>query len=343
MPQPIQQAGIKLTGQEYPPAEETAIIEEMIHELESQLKVLYPEGATYRQAHPKMHGCVNAEFIVDAGIPPQYQAGIFKPGTVYPALIRFSNASTKRKPDAKPDVRGMAIKLLNVPGEKLLTSERNASTQDFLLISHPIFVSKNIAQFHKTIKALTSGKLAAYFLNPLHWGVLKRSIQSFSVCKNVLNIAYWSTTPYQFGNVSSAVKYHVKPSPGQNLLQQETKLPDYLRANLADTLSKQDASFDFFIQFQTDAETMPVEDPTIEWKSAFIKLATIKIPQQVFDTDTQNKLGESHSFTPWHCLPAHRPLGGINRARKRVYEVLSAYRKHRNHVELTEPTLAMNT
>ncbi|MEK1942330.1 MAG: hypothetical protein AAAB16_18325, partial [Pseudomonas sp.] len=36
------------------------------------------------------------------------------------------------------------------------------------------------------------------------------------------------------------------------------------------------------------------------------------------------------SFNPWHALPEHRPLGGINRLRKAVYEAVSAYRHERN-------------
>ena len=39
---------------------------------------------------------------------------------------------------------------------------------------------------------------------------------------------------------------------------------------------------------------------------------------------------ENLSFNPWHSLPAHRPLGGINRARKVVYPALSKLRHERN-------------
>ena len=74
-----------------------------------------------RDAHPKAHGCVRAEFQVEKDLPPQLAQGVFAPGRKYPALIRFSNGDADpMRPDAKPDARGMAIKLLTVPGYKIL-------------------------------------------------------------------------------------------------------------------------------------------------------------------------------------------------------------------------------
>ena len=44
----------------------------------------------------------------------------------------------------------------------------------------------------------------------------------------------------------------------------------------------------------------------------------------------QNLACDNLSFNPWHSLPEHRPIGGINRLRKAVYETVSAYRHERN-------------
>ncbi len=43
----------------------------------------------------------------------------------------------------KGDAHGMAIKLLGVPGEKILDEEKDAQNQDFLLIDLPVFLIKN--------------------------------------------------------------------------------------------------------------------------------------------------------------------------------------------------------
>ena len=64
---------------------------------------------------------------------------------------------------------------------------------------------------------------------------------------------------------------------------------------------------------------MPIEDPTVLWKSAWERVATIEIDAQDFDFPARWEWGNKLSFSPWHALDEHRPLGGINRARKIVY------------------------
>jgi len=83
---------------------------------------------------------------------------------------------------------------------------------------------------------------------------------------------------------------------------------------------------------------MPIEDPTIDWKSPYQKIATLKIPAQTFEYPEQVKFCENLSYTPWHSLPEHRPLGGINRPRKQVYELISRLRNRLNNVPHKEPT-----
>ena len=67
-------------------------------------------------------------------------------------------------------------------------------------------------------------------------------------------------------------------------------------------------------------------------------VAGIRIPQQNFDSVAQRTFGENLSYTPWHSLPVHRPLGGVNRARKIVYNVISTFRHEKNGVAQVEPT-----
>ena len=117
--------------------------------------------------------------------------------------------------------------------------------------------------------------------------------------------------------------------------------PDYLRAAMVRQLAQGAVVFDFTVQLQVDASNMPIEDPGKEWQeseSPFRKVATIRIPQQEFDSEAQRTFGENLSYTPWHSLPAHRPLGGINRARKIVYDAISTFRHERNNVARQEPT-----
>ncbi|MCY1223031.1 hypothetical protein D9M72_351400 [compost metagenome] len=93
------------------------------------------------------------------------------------------------------------------------------------------------------------------------------------------------------------------------------------------------ACFAFQVQKQNAQHYMPIEDTSVEWDEAvspFVTVATIKVPAQDFDSREQNLACDNLSFNPWHSLPEHRPIGGINRLRKAVYETVSAYRHERN-------------
>jgi hypothetical protein len=79
----------------------------------------------------------------------------------------------------------------------------------------------------------------------------------------------------------------------------------------------------------------------VEWDepaSPFVRVARIRIPPQVFDSPRQMEYAEHLSFTPWHSLPEHRPIGGVNRIRRIVYEQLSALRHDANGAPRREPT-----
>ena len=65
----------------------------------------------------------------------------------------------------------------------------------------------------------------------------------------------------------------------------------------------------------------------------------IAIPAQEFDTPARNTFCENLSFNPWHAVEDHRPLGGLNRIRKAVYEEIAVYRHAMNGNEIyREPT-----
>jgi len=330
----------KQLGQEYIDAEEDKIIANMLEQMQAQMKRMYKDTKVPRQIHTKMHGCVKAAFIIEPHLPTELKVGIFKEEKTYNAWVRFSNSNSKPGPDKKKDIRGIAIKLMGVPGEKLLNDQHLEATQDFLLMSSETFFSRNLTQFKRTLASSTSffvTRIILYFLNPLHWNVLKRLLRSFIQCNNPLEIPYWSTQPYQYGDDDKAVKYFLRPSPYNTIINKNTTEDDYLRTNMVQTLVSNEIEYDFCIQFQTNPDTMPIEDPTIAWTSPFYKVATLKIIRQIFNTREKLLFGENLSFNSWHCLPAHRPLGSFNRARKRIYQEMSKYRHKENNMHVFEP------
>jgi hypothetical protein len=325
-------------AEEKKPSDEGQHIESLRIRLLKKIADDAGDGRMHRDVHVKMHCLVKAEFIVEPNLPEAFRIGVFAKPRTYKALIRFSNSDGSIKPDRKPDIRGMAIKLLDVPGTKLLKDEEHEKTQDFILISCPVFPAADVKKFDGIVAAILGGvwaKLRFFITNPRVIWILAKTMKKFA---NPLQIRYFSTTPYRFG--THAVKYSATP-----LFATPDRIPDapsddYLRLAIVNQLQNGEAIFDFGVQLQTDAEAMPVEDPRVEWPetmSPFRKLATIRILQQDCDSTQQAIYGDNLSFTPWHALPEHRPLGGINRARKVIYEAISRRRHEHNREPRKEP------
>ncbi|TDI95184.1 MAG: catalase [Caldithrix sp.] len=297
-----------------------------------------PPASIQRDAHPKQHGLVKAQFIVEDDLPTQLKIGIFKQPHSYKTWIRFSNQNSDPQVDNVKDIRGMAMKLMGVSGEKLLEEEKHATTHDFILISTPMFVTKNVEQFEKLIAALVSSKLRVLLFFLFHPRALLNLFRSNKNYPNPLAARYWSTTPYRFGD--KVVKYSAKPNDNDFGELPKNPADNYLRSALSNYLDNKDISFDFMVQLQKDSKSMPIEDPGKRWsetESPFIKVATIRIPRQKFDSPEQFAYGTSLSFNPWHALPEHLPLGGINRARKVIYQAISKFRHEKNGTKRQEP------
>src|SRR5437588_12647606 len=71
-------------------------------------------GEFRADVHVKTHGYVNGRFHVLPDLPAELSQGLFEHDRSYPAMVRFSNAAPHAQPDAVPDGRGMALKLLGV-------------------------------------------------------------------------------------------------------------------------------------------------------------------------------------------------------------------------------------
>jgi hypothetical protein len=327
-------------GKEYPTIDETALIHEIVTVSCAMLRRMYQPGEFRRDAHAKAHGCVKAEFVVESELPADLQYGVFKAGASYDALIRFSTAPPEVQSDEKPHVRGMAIKLLGVQGEKLLENEKSAQTQDFLLINSSFFFSPNIEDYREFTRDFEGAKRSAQWRYiPWHLRQMYLLVKmKYVPMDNPLTSRYWSAVPYKLGP-ATAVKYSAVPS---NLSPNRRRdSPDCLRERMAAHLKTNDAWFDFAVQLQKNPYTMPVEDSSKEWdeeESPFIKVATIRIPKQTFNSEAQVEFAENLSFTPWHSLPEHQPLGGMNRVRKAVYEASSSLRHEMNDIQRREPT-----
>ena len=342
-------------GQEYFPEDEAQTIEELVRIFEFLMRS-YEFSPTPRTQHPKSHGCVQGEFRIEKNIPDQLKVGIFATGKTYPMWVRFSNGSGTHdeqgnfQPDMRGDIRGISIKLMGVEGGKAFENAAE-DEQDLILVNTPVFFlkdAKSYLDFFPVINAMKEEKITFNKdgtvdkipdeLKPSYEAIayalpLLENVRS-QVMTSPLEANYWSATPYKLGN--NAVKYSVVPHLEGERFDIETAedKTNYLREAMTKHLAVKEAYFDFNIQLQTDAEKMPIEDPTVLWdekESPFIKVARLRIYQQNFNTESRINMDEKQSFSPWNCLEEHRPLGGVNRARK-IYADMADFRNKINRV-----------
>jgi len=277
-------------------------------------------GLDVRNQHPKTHGVVRATFEV-ADLPESYAVGLFAQPQCFPAWIRFSNGR-ERDDDRKPDVHGMAIKILGVPGGE-------GSTQDIVLANNPTFFARDAQHFLQFLamkKAAGEAVAAAPDERKADVGAeFQAKIGKefpglgsfFNVVHSPLTETYHSQTVYRFGD--RQVKYYARPvESGEEVspIASETGLRDAITTKLASG----PVQFEFGIEVQTDPTTMPDDDATVEWNSPEkMIVATLTIPPQEFHSDSHQAFGEALSFTPWHALPEHAPVGSLNQARQDAY------------------------
>lgn len=154
-----------VAAEEQIPADEgrytQAIIEDAIRIVEQHRD----NTRVLRDAHAKAHGCVKAELSVLPDLNPELRHGVFsEPGKTWQSWVRFSNGNAYPQFDATRDARGMAIKLLDVPGTKLMPGRGHDSEQDFVMFNHPVFFVRDVAEYRQNFAAQASGqKVLAFF------------------------------------------------------------------------------------------------------------------------------------------------------------------------------------
>lgn len=318
------------------PGEEAAAIATITDLIVARLQDAPSAGPAERDAHPKAHGCVAAVLQVREGLAAPLRQGLFADPGDYRCWVRFSNGAGVPQGDKVGDGRGMAIKVMGVAASR-------STTQDFIMINNPAFFVRNAADY---VAFQAHAQPLRFFLpglNPFRfrWHELLAALSiTRRKVSNPLNARYWSMTPYLYG--ATPAKFSCRPIGAPSRFTSRASA-NFLHDNLVAALGEEDAAFELCVQLQTDPAAMPVEDPTIVWSeqlSPFVPVATLVIPRQTFATPERYAFGENLSFTPWHGLDAHRPLGGINRDRRHVYETISTLRHRRNGVVRAEPVAA---
>ncbi|HZS92088.1 MAG TPA: LodA/GoxA family CTQ-dependent oxidase, partial [Chloroflexota bacterium] len=297
------------------------------------------QNPVQRSVFLKVHGCAHCTFAISPDLPANLRVGLFRFGS-FPAWVRFSGDTLPDRPDLRSTL-GLAIKLYGVPGRKILETEEDATTQDFVLQNHDVFFVDTATEMCAfTRSGLQPGGYDSYLAAHPRTKEIRDEMQKEE--SSVLLATYWSCLPFRFGPDRYA-KYKVQPcatTASADPPLSSVDSPHYLRDDMKRRLQLGDACFAFYVQLRTGAESMPLDRATERWAEAVfppLHVATLTLPRQDIDAPGQAAYGEHLAFTAWHALPEHAPVGSLNEARKVIYKASADRRRTHNGVPLGEP------
>lgn len=335
---------------------------ETIRGLEEQFKIILDAtandyGTAVRSVHAKGHGLVKARLAVHDGLPPELAQGLFARPGEYDAILRFSTNAGDVLGDEITLPRGAALKIMGVPGERLPDAE--GETQDFVMVNAPAFAAPDPKAFLGNLKALARTTDKAEGAKRVLSAVLRTAESALEAVggKSVLLTAlggatpfhplgqtYYGQTPFRYGDYIA--KFQLLPVSAIKDWADETiapdrDRPDAIREAMNQLLIEQGGVWQLRVQLNVDLDSMPIEDASVPWDedaSPFRAVATLTAPPQTaWESQASEALEGRLSFAPWHGLAAHRPLGGVNRARKDPYLFSSGYRAKFNGCPIHEP------
>ena len=284
--------------------------------------------------------CARAQFEVldvTTGREPQLAArlakGIFAQPGVYPAVVRWGNADSKKNSDFKPDVRSMSFSVDLTRGGSVVSGE-NGGRQDFSLQNAPPLPINDSPAFAAIMKVLAAS-------NPLSglWSLSLKDklrvirvltlakIQSAQKIRPYQQLRYWSNVPFRHGPID-VVQYSTIPSPDNLARTLQKSNPKGLQDELVRHLNEDGrmSSFDFAVQLLDPGKmtywgkhhdaNFWIENASVKWKETEAPFHTIAkltlLPQSQLRPDA----GETVYFdVTGHSTPDSTPIGSINRAR----------------------------
>jgi hypothetical protein len=345
---------------EQPEANEEAVFDELSSTMQHITRTMAARYRhAYRPVHAKSHGLLVGTFAVSAESGPFAQGLFAEPGN-HPVILRLSTNPGDLLADSVSSPRGLAVKVLNVSGE-MVPAHAGNTTQDFVCVNAKSFPVPGPAGFLEQIKLLDKtlelpetvkqavstvarGANAIFSAVGVHNATLDSLGHPYT---HILGETFSTVAPIRYGdyvakiaiapasdNLKELAGKHVDAGDGFNALEELVK--QFFKTNTA--------VWNVQAQLALDAQTTPIEDASKRWpedQSPYQTVATITVgPQESYSDARQVFVDEQLSFSPWHALAAHRPLGGIMRSRLKAYEEAQKFRAQRNARAHVEPRSA---
>jgi hypothetical protein len=313
-------------------------------------------GHAQRGVHAKSHGILRGKLQVLEGLPPEYAQGLFSNGGLsWPFVMRLSTSPGDLLDDKVSTPRGMALKIIGVPGERLLDGEGDV-TQDFVMVNGPVFQSATAKKFLGNVKLLAVTTDKAPGLKKALAAALRGAEKVVEAVggesatlkslgghphTHILGETFFTQVPVLYGRYMAKLSLAPVSPQLAALKDQPVDLdgkPNGLRGALVEFMTEHTAEWELRVQLCADIKAQPIEDPTVEWDAPWQTVALVTAPPQAGWTHGLSVLvDDGMQFNPWHCIAAHRPLGSIMRVRRAVYAASERFRAQRNGVALVEP------
>jgi len=314
-------------------------------------------GHAVRATHAKSHGLLFGTFRVLDGLPRHLAQGLFAEPRAYDVVMRLSTQPGDILPDRVSSTRGMALKIIGVEGERLPGSEGQV-TQDFVFQDTPAFQAPDAKTFLRRFRLLAAtadtGNWKEAFskiMRPVEslverTGGLSPTLRALGghPMTHILGETFYTQAPLRYGRY--VAKLSVAPVSGglQRLIGREldlTERPNGLREEVVKFFQHRGGVWELRAQLCTDLARMPIEDAARRWPeefSPYLPVARVTVPPQEAWSEARSRaIDDGLSFSPWHGLAAHWPLGSIMRARRVAYEASARFRAEHNRRTIREP------
>lgn len=316
-------------------------------------KTFKDSGHGLRSVHAKSHAILYGKLNVLPNAM-EYAQGLFaRPGT-FDVVLRFSTTPGDVLPDSVSTPRGLAIKVLDIASSEAPGID-GSKDQDFVMVNGPKFQAPNAKVFLANLKLLAATtdriegvKVAASAAFQATEKALEAVGASSSTLKSLggepathpLGETFFAQVPMRFGDYIAKISV-VPVAPELTALKGHHidigEDPIALRKAMISYFAFNGGVWEVRAQLCTDIDKMPVEDADAVWpedESPYVTVARIMVPPQEAWTDEKSiAVDDNTSFSPWHCLEAHRPLGSIMRVRKNAYEASRRFRQTHGNAE----------
>jgi len=340
--------------------DEAATTQELIATLLKISAKTYQDGHhALRSVHAKSHAILTGKLEVLPSLPPELAQGLFETPAYYKVILRLSSTPGDLLADSVSTPRGLAMKVLGVPGVRLPGSEQD-TTQDFIMVNGPAFGAPNAKKFLKNLKLLAGTTDKAPALKSVLSAALRGAERLVEAAggesgtlkslggeppTHPLGETYYTQAPLLYGRFIAKlalVPVSTLLTSLKGVAVKITASPNAIRETIEDFFRMNAGVWEVRAQLCRDLQKMPIEDASVVWPeeaSPYLPVARLTVPPQTAWSESRSRaVDDGVSFSPWHGIAAHRPLGSIMRVRRATYEASVNFRSEHNHCPIHEPT-----